>query len=223
MSEIAGVVDVDHPTYGRVKVFGGNDVVSRHVERGEEWERHLIDAALPHVRAELDVVDAGANLGFFALGLLAAGAAPRRIHCFEPRADAMALLQHNVEGREEVLTYGFGLSDRTCVPSYEKTLDNVGGTRVGLVSRHRCATLTLDAVSSLFNERVAVVKIDVETHELELLLGARRFFAEHRPDLVLIESFEERWPAVDAELRRLGYALRERHGRWDHIYDRRAK
>lgn len=223
MSELAGVRDVDHPTYGRIKVFGGNDVVSRHVEGGAEWERHLIDIAIPHVRPGYDVVDAGANLGFFALGLLAAGGRPRRVHCFEPRADAMALLQHNVEDRPEIVTYGFGLSDRTRMPPYEKTLDNVGGTRIGLGSRHRCATLALDSVRTLFEAPVSLVKIDVEAHELELLLGARRFFAEHRPELILIESFEENHAAVDAELVRLGYVLRERHGRWDHVYERAAK
>jgi len=164
-------------------------------------ERAVVDLLRREAPAEreLCVFDVGANEGQF-LRLLGAGLAGRawRAHCFEPSSAAFARLSAEAArlpqatlnpfglGREagEAELYadapGSGLASLT-----RRRLDHFG---IRFTHRERVRLETLDGYcASRGVERVDLLKLDVEGHELDVLEGARRMFGERRVRLVTFE------------------------------------
>ena len=212
--------DVDHPFYGAVKVFDEADTISRTIIHHQEWEREIARLLAYETKANTDVLDIGANMGFSALGLLLHGGRPRRVHCFEPQPDVHAVLQYNTRNRSEIFTYSFGLSgSRFAIFSYDQVHNNIGGTQLHIgEERHRVATTSLDELDRrTFPVPISVVKIDVEAHEELLLMGAQHFFKNHRP-VIVIEIMDHCVTAVTAALEALRYRRREHLGGWDYVF-----
>ena len=66
------------------------------------------------------------------------------------------------------------------------------------------SVVPLDSIS--FNNKVSVVKIDVEGYEYNVLLGAIKFLKKHRPVLI-IEIAKDNLQKVDTLLKDYGYTL----------------
>lgn len=214
---------IDHPSYGRIMIFDDEDYISRIVGSGAEWEPEICELMARRVEPGGDVLDVGANIGLSALGILKRGAKPRAVHCFEPRADSMALLQYNLRDQlagGDVEAFGFALSSEPIgVHRYAQTPGNIAGTQMGLYSHEFCASTTLDEVDQRGAfQKVSLIKIDVEMHEGEMLEGARGFFRAHRP-VMFIEVCDHLVEARAAWLRNeIGYVLERHLGGWDYIF-----
>jgi FkbM family methyltransferase len=156
-------------------------------------------------------VDVGANLGLYAHAAMLRG---MRVVAVEPHP----LLARNLRRllRSKVTVIPVALSDRpgqACMylPSYAgRELDARGSLEIaanrGLAQREIVVeTTTLDALEL---RDVAVIKIDVEGHELSVLRGGRSLIQRYRPAL-LVEIEERHHPggsaAVFALLEELDY------------------
>ena len=171
-------------------------------ESGEE-------AALDYVKRRLKpdgsivVVDVGANVGQFAL-MAANRLQPTKIYSFEPSSQAFQMLQEEIRDADLLSV----ISPQPCALS-----DREG--EVVLYSSHHGAT-----IASLYNLRnppvafkpefnqtvvtktldrfcyehgiqeIKYLKIDVEGHELSVLLGAQRMLSEKRIQFVQFEFGE---------------------------------
>lgn len=125
------------------------------------------------------VVDVGANIGnhshfFFSRG--ATGAA------FEPSKANFNLLSRNVP---EMQLHRLALSDATGIASLQVFESSMGNNRLleeGVArfpsSLERVETRTLDEFTFT---TVSLLKIDVEKHELKVLLGAKKTISFHNP------------------------------------------
>jgi FkbM family methyltransferase len=123
------------------------------------------------------VVDVGANIGTFAV-YLQHKARGVRVHCFEPAGETRRRLEHNIRINsleEWVTVYPVGVSDAA------KTLalhgNRFAGSRSVLdtapgatdeVERIECVTLA-EAVRRTGADRIALLKIDVEGAEVDIL------------------------------------------------------
>jgi FkbM family methyltransferase len=172
------------------------------------------------------VLDIGANTGLFAL--LAAAVRPDAVvHAFEPLGWIVEVLQANVALNpalsDRVHIHRVALSDYTGVATFyetvnpyglfptSSTLDATFGASHGETRRHETPTARLDDVALAHGiDSAAFVKIDVEGHEKEALIGAAGFIARHRPllgvellstnDFVFMERFLAANRYVDAVL-----------------------
>lgn len=158
----------------------------------EWWEQRL--AAALAASGEL-VIDAGANLGFYAVPLARRGA---RVAAFEPAPRTYAALEENVAHNDlgdVVHTFPVALSDFDGEAPFTTGLDArnhlVDGASVdgGAVT---VAVRTLDRVVAehpevFAGQRVGFLKIDVEGQDEALLLGAEQLVARHRP-VILLET-----------------------------------
>lgn len=128
----------------------------------------------PLASTPLHAVDVGAHVGCFAVSL--AHLAPRAsITCFEPSTSTAAYLRRNVQqnglvGR--VTVSELAVSDRAGVAQFA---DNGAGSALNGLTRSggtEVATTTFDQVVAEAGEPVALVKIDCEGGEYDLVLGS---------------------------------------------------
>jgi len=202
-------------------------------ERPSVWtgryEPALLDFLLDLVRPGWQVLDVGANVGFYAVAL---GRRLRetggRLYAFEPVEANAKRLRENLALNglaETVRVFRLALGDR--VGTVELRLEDGAGTGNAVAfppgesgRPDDVAPLdTLDAVA----ERSGIagcqlLKLDVEGYELAVLRGARRFLSAHRP-LVLAELNSHwmahfGWAVADLErfARDTAYRLRSLDG-----------
>ena len=151
-------------------------------DSGELW---IIDRFARHRRGEgpLIVFDVGANLGGWALAVLARLEARARLFCFEPSPSTFAVLRQNVGDCDNVELLDFGLGDKEeslqllsdaalsgLASVYRRRLDHIG------VSMDRSERVHLRRLDDFCRKReidhIDFLKLDVEGHELKVLEGA---------------------------------------------------
>jgi FkbM family methyltransferase len=157
--------------------------VLRDRDREIEFYRRLIGRA----DRELTVYDVGANLGDKAEIFRRI---PARVVCFEPDRTNIEFLRQRFRNRTDVTIVGKALSDRTgtaefhvfeegdCLntlsPKWADVVVREFGPRFGvaktLAGSYRVDTVTLDQAFAWLG-RPDYLKIDVEGHELQVLLG----------------------------------------------------
>jgi FkbM family methyltransferase len=187
----------------------GLDLIYRRARRDDP----MLALADRLVRPGDVVVDAGASYGLFTARFARLVGPDGRVHAFEPNPARHAWLRRLARGRP-VTVHPIGLSDQRAraglrIPviagrAYEERaqVDMADGGAV------RIQLGTLDDALGADRARVALIKCDVEGHEVQLLHGAARTLAEAAPPLLI--EIEQRYHAepiadVFAMLAALGY------------------
>jgi FkbM family methyltransferase len=203
------IVQVDLATRSGKRTFqmlrhAGRDQIAAVVAAGgwESWERPLPECFFACAAANDGlVIDAGANTGFYAL--LAAAANDRNhIVAFEPSPSIRSHLNENLAINtfgQQISVHPLALSNRSgsaCLyipdPSHglietSSSLEPEFQQSCSVVIE--VAAMSLDAffASGPFsNTPVAMIKIDVEGHELSVLEGASETIARWRP-IIFVE------------------------------------
>ena len=203
MTEIAGLIETE---YGRmiVPAFDINQTgafVSTH--RGVHHDRMLILAGLLDEASPGKVyVDAGANIGAFAVPLVQHVDHTGWVHCFEPQpvicnmlAGSMALTQrqnvrvHNVAlggecGFIELPQFDYGVRCNFGSIEFGPTQIEPMGQERGS-DPDRVEKITLRTLDSYDLQRLDVFKIDVQRMEIPLLEGARQTLQRCKPVLFM--------------------------------------
>ncbi len=220
---VPSVVEVEIPEnlapHGRfgMNAAGGLDPVARTLQ----WsaEEFAYERPLPHLFAALSresrlVLDIGAFTGFYSM--IAATCAPKaEIYAFEPQPEPRRLLVANLKRNHllnRVQIIAKALSDR---PGTGQLF--VPTTKSGLIESanslnpHPDATprdlieVPLIDVDSFLVERKAgpvdLIKIDVESHEPQVLRGAHRVLHEDRP-MIFLEILDRCDTAALEKIRR---------------------
>jgi FkbM family methyltransferase len=189
---------------------------------------------------QIHVVDVGANVGHWSAAMLAAARQAGRLgdldlHAFEPSSYTFACLAEALGGHSVTLGRA-ALSERPGSSTLHVIAPGAGtnslheppGAAAGGTAEE-VATTTLDAYADRAGlDRITLVKIDTEGHDLAVLRGARRLLAGQR---IVIAQFEynHRWVYARSFLRDafellepLGYRLGkltprgvEFYPRWD--------
>ncbi|MFC5379504.1 FkbM family methyltransferase [Aquipuribacter nitratireducens] len=184
----------------------GTDYIQRSIaDTGAPYEARMLRAMAQWAGEGDLVVDAGANVGNHTVFLAAVRGC--RVLAIEPDPHLCAAVERSVAANDlahlvRVECAGLGAEaglGRLVVGSGA----NVGAQRLE-VGDGGVPVTTLDAL--LAGEAVHVVKIDVEGMEWEVLRGAERTLAEHRP-VLFVEAAEPGGLArLSAWLRERGYA-----------------
>jgi FkbM family methyltransferase len=146
-------------------------------------------SAAPQTQEPLCIFDVGANRGqFLDLALAALGNRPFVIHSFEPSASTFKMLTTGRQPDSRVFLNPFGLGKSKA----ELTLyyDQPGSGLASLTKRRldhfgmtfeASERVTIETLDSYCEERgikhIDLLKMDVEGHELDVLLGAQQMFA----------------------------------------------
>jgi FkbM family methyltransferase len=157
-------------------------------------------------------VDIGANVGHYTCHLASCVGPTGRVLAFEPILETFQLLAANVyaAGYRNVTLVNAASSVKTCVahmtvPKFEDTgLDNLYWARLSNEGEHPVLCFPLDSMP--IPQRVRLVKIDAEGHDMDVLKGMASVIERWRP--VLIVESRETGEIADW-VRAAGYSVRK--------------
>ena len=176
-----------------------------------------------YLRPDDGVIDVGANVGIYAVACAALGG---RVLAFEPSTAARLALLDNTrlnDVADRVRIYEVAVGDCNGRLPMTTSLDaqnhlvhqdhGAGGEGQEIVEVRTLDSLRTEMDDWLASRPVALLKIDAEGHDLQVLHGATTLIGSHRP-VILVET----WPgdtAVRAFLASAGYRVHrydiERH------------
>ena len=174
-----------------------------------EYLQTLAQKVFPFCKSLGVCLDVGANIGnhsiFFSKYF-------SEVHAFEPNPKALRLLTLNGSDHRNIYIHPFGLSDSHAELSISEIEGNLGASRLhnsSVGESLKGEVYSLDS-RSLFQPdcRVDFIKIDVEGHELPVVLGASDLIKRDGP-IIVIEVLNKLdfkpQPDVISALRGLGY------------------
>ena len=188
-----------HRSTFKMQVCDGRDQVARSAATG--WA--VFEAPMPQLfaKAVLDagkgsIIDVGANTGFYTL-LATAVSRKVTVTAYEPMNEVRAILTSNLKlapGRSRVSIRPNAISSTSgiCTLFVPDGSHGLVETSASLLrefkggSGYTCDVQALTLDSAHINERkVAVIKIDAEGHDLDVLIGAQQILMRHRPVVFL--------------------------------------
>lgn len=211
-------VATGHGALSMLVLDRGDSVQGEHAH-GRLYEPEELALLERHFKGGL-VVDVGANVGNHSL-VLAQLERTTGVIAFEPNPQAFAMLQFNVaiNGLEQrITTHRLALSDRRGETLLRQPHSNLGGSsleatmpsRAGVVAEHRCEMV---CGSDWLPDPVALIKIDVEGHELSCLRGLLPVLERDRP-LLFVEVVEHHKSELLGLLDTHGYCVAEEFNRY---------
>jgi FkbM family methyltransferase len=163
----------------QIAILRDDTHLSRWIEEDKRLDADragLADLVLKLIPEGSVVVDAGASLGDHA-ALYATKA--ELVHAFEPQPESFACLRENCGGLN-VRMYNCGLSDSKADLTIAKS-GNVGASQIAAGGDVPIKVVSLDS----FGLSPALIKWDVEGHEVLALRGARLTILRCRPIMVM--------------------------------------
>lgn len=142
------------------------------------------------------VLDVGANCGLVTLYASKLVGATGHVHAFEPQPDLAELIQKSVGigGCSQVSVHNIALSENDGFMNMVIPTDNSGAASLSRQTAFPSKMIqvqvrrTADYLSGLNLGAVRLMKLDVEGHEEAVLQGARDFFRDRGPDVIVFES-----------------------------------
>lgn len=209
--KLMSMTTVNSPAYGKIMVFRHNDFISEFAKRGW-WEEHIATFMADAYVSGSDVLDIGANFGLSILGMNIKKKVTGTIYCFEPQFILCFALSRNLRHLSTPYhIYNIALSDKPELLSYSSVRENVGATQMQIDKQGKnthVGALALDDLMKtygLFQNRVSVMKIDVEGYEGKVLAGAIEFLTRHKPAIFIELWDEEHYKKCWDILHPLGY------------------
>ena len=157
---------------------------------GHDWCVDIAHFARNSGRYEVAICfDVGANLGQTADRLVRAFP-EAATYCFEPVPDTFEQLKLNVSSCRQVRPFNLGMSD-TVEQCCMRLADASGRNRVDAQAQEDGVTVQLNTLDHFCRkqniERINLLKIDVEGHEMQVLRGADGLLSQRRIDFVVCE------------------------------------
>jgi len=186
------------------------------------FELPVVEAFFRLIDPDETVLDVGANIGYMTAVAACAGA--KRVISFEPHPIIFARLSRNlqrwnrvpgfsvsVEARQEAMssTKGKGALQ---IPRREFAVNQCVATLENGYGSDACdqvsvSTTTIDSVINELSERVEILKIDIEGHEYQALLGAAESLSNGKIRDIIYEDFGGAGSDSAKMLARFGYSI----------------
>ena len=158
------------------------------------------------------ILDIGANIGNHSLAF---STWVEQVYSFEPNPATYKILEANIllNRIENIHTYNIGLSSKSLSAIlYESTQNNLG--EASLIPKIGSSTFPIQLVngdsylkemSGIESENIVLVKIDVEGHEEDVIIGLEGTLKSGFPTVVFEAHTDERAQCLVDKLRSYGY------------------
>jgi FkbM family methyltransferase len=176
-------------------VIVAGECVSEEIASYGIYEPELTAAFLQLVHPGQVVADVGMHLGYFSTLFACLVGASGQVHSFEPTPSTRKLAQENVGRFDHIRVYPFALWSSAQTMTFQDfgpqwmAFNSLSQSRlpdhVPPASHYEVQTTTLDQFRKNLGQPVALVKIDAESAELEILRGAEKLLAEDHPFFTL--------------------------------------
>lgn len=133
-------------------------------------------------------IDIGANIGNHSLFF---SDFFRKVLSFEPNPRTFKVLSINSELASNITCFNLGISSSTREGNLNVSRTNMGGSFVSSSPTSNSLIINLQTLDSIVDdsEKIKLIKIDVEGHEYDALLGSEATIRKHNP-MILFEQRE---------------------------------
>lgn len=192
-----------------VKFYSENDMILQWMRKEKREFEPETGAFIREVMASRDgaFVDVGASTGWYAVPIAVSG---REVHAFEPNPPVMERLIANADlNGAKIWCHAVAASKSSGRVVFFRN-PQVPLTSGGSIEAATCRNpQRIEVMSTTIDDALqsvvpALLKIDVEGHELAVLEGARGLILAHRPHMVLEANSEAHFDALDAWLAGIG-------------------
>ncbi len=193
------------PNLGRFYVDDNPALVKKTLLSGRPWEPYVIEELEKHLAPGDTVLDIGAHIGSLTVPMARLIGPEGTVYAFEPQRKIYRELVYNLELNEitNAVPLRFALSSMTGIIEMNPAIAHDGQVRVGK-GGDRVEARTIDSFGFW---DVSLMKIDVEGHEVEVLLGAGKTIDAFTP-VIIIEIWQPNLDVVMPILRGYGYSVR---------------
>jgi FkbM family methyltransferase len=208
--QFSRIIKLNHKIYGDIYTFDDKDYVSSAVKNGDIWEEDLCQKIAKYYKEGTDMLDIGAHIGLNPLRADQINKITGTVHFFEPQSDVFFLLNLNTQTLNRKL-YNIALSDDYGTLSYSQDISNISATRIknsNTNNKEKITTLCCKLDTFKFDNKISLIKIDIEENEIKVLKGAENTIKKHMPTII-VETFEQHYKTVEKFLLKLGYKLEE--------------
>ena len=164
------------------------------------YKKHLeasdYKALHEYINGDSVIVDVGAAMGFYSL-IFGSWVSPKgKVYAFEPDLDNYQCLNDNINNSKsnlskKIVTFNTGVSNKIGATGFRLDRFHPGNHRIDYSSEFKVPVTTLDFFSNQNRIIPNFIKIDVQGHEHEVLLGAIKLIREHSPILYVEFDFVE--------------------------------
>lgn len=182
-----------------IHVHGGFESVSNWIiQHNNFYEIEFLDFIRQNFYEQRGIIDIGANIGNHSL-FFSKFLKNDIVHCFEPYKANLELLRKNMTDRKCII-YDIALSDHEGeLPLYNSQQLNYGGFSLhsysDTMSFKVLDSIPVTTLDSFNLSNISMIKIDVENHENEVLIGARQTILRNKP-IIFLENLYHGFPAV---------------------------
>jgi FkbM family methyltransferase len=193
-----------------------NELIGRHIYLTGAFDRSTFEVLLMLAKPGDVLLDIGANIGYVSACFL------RRVHgsktiAIDPQPKVIDLLRENLGlfGSDRYQIFPVGISDHDSKAWLEIDEANNGASKVVDSNRENTVEIELWSAQRLFaaigDQKVDLVKIDVEGHEHAILASCLPFFEKYKPRAILFEDHTKSAApngSIGLIFERLGYQVR---------------
>ncbi len=166
----------------------GNGSIDKEIFVHGSWEEDMLAIMRTHIKVDSVCLDVGANIGHHTL-FMAKLARDGAVHSFEPLLKLCAQIDESVRKNniQNVYIHPYGLSNVSETHTIQTNLLNIGKTT--LDSRYQGGVteeVSIKRLDDIWDTEIPVsfVKIDVEGHEYQALLGMEQMLKKDLPVLL---------------------------------------
>jgi FkbM family methyltransferase len=208
--------EVDARTwFGARMSVNAQEIVGRYIAYFGIWEPSLTAWMMGRLQPGDTFVDVGANVGYFTLLASRAVGAAGCVISIEPSPANSAMLRRNVAANhaDNVRVVEAAVSDREGeLPLFGEGVDGKVTLEAEWARAHalkQIGSVPVKPLSSLVDRSPAVIKVDVEGHEIPVLRSAIPLLADHPS--VAVEALTGNVAAAQEVMTPFGYDTLEMH------------
>lgn len=191
--------------------YSGDMFIGHSIRNYGEYTQVEIGYMTPYINKDSVIFDIGANIGYHSTAFATLG---KEVHSFEPNNKNFALLEKNLDQFENAYLYNCAVSfqdGEAFISDYSLDEDDNYGQCTMAPDGQPCKTFKID---SLNIPKPDLIKIDVEGHELHVIVGAGNVIAEHKPVIFYESIGDTGFDTIYDFLTGLGYTIY-----WTHSYN----
>lgn len=167
---------------------------------GEDNVLKILDKSTAKSDGELLILDAGANVGDYALSAVKNVHSNKKIYCFEPVKDTFQLLSNAVSSYSFIQPINKGLGKDSCsieifknavenkhASLYQRNMDH-WDNKFSLTEAESVEIIAFSEFASAYQlNHVHLLKMDTEGHEFSILQGAESWLNKQKIDMIQFE------------------------------------
>jgi FkbM family methyltransferase len=227
-----GTIDVDYDKNYLEKLSVGdfrfivhkNDTcVADSLRKGEFFEKFIVTYVKHFINPNKNIIDLGANIGTHSI--IYSNYTNGIVYSFEPQKIVFDILNKNVESNncKNIITYNFGgsnIDSKFYMNACYEYKDNQGAFRIDrTLDESNGLEIECKIIDNLNIKNVGYIKIDVEGHEYEALMGLKNILMNDHPTLLIeIHNSSPTKTETFIFLEELGYKTHLRLSHCDYIF-----